>query len=209
MSVSPALPALLLALLGARSNATAPTPRVVCQADGRCSLSSLPPTLRDREVLEYLKSGLTTTLAISLSARDGRGRKVTAGARIDVRFEPWEEAFDVALVMPGAPAARQRLAAEADLHVWWSELTLFLTLAEEARGPARVNVELIPFSEEEQADARRWYAETLRAAPEAGAGTGAPAVPGIGEVLDSLTLTSIKRQGLLRFSWSVAIERVR
>jgi hypothetical protein len=206
MTNARALPVLLLALLGPRSAATAPTPRVICHADGRCAVSSLPPALRDAEVLDYLKSGLTTTLAVSLNARGGRGQKLSATGRIDVRFEPWQEAFDVAVTAPGTATERRRLASETALHDWWRELALSFALAEAAQGSARVSVELIPFSEEEQADARRWYAENLRAAPEPGAATGAP---GIGEVLDSLTLTSIKRQGVLRFSWSVAVERVR
>jgi hypothetical protein len=206
MIVPRLLPALLLALLGARSSWAAQAPRVVCHGDGRCSLSALPPALQDPEVLDYLKSGLTTTLAVSLSARGERGQKLAAAARIDVRFEPWEETFDVLVTGARAPSAKRRLASETDLHVWWRELTLSFALAGTARGWARVSVELIPFSEEEQADARRWYAETLRVAPGAAAGGGPP---GVGGVLDALTLTSIKRQGVLRFSWQSAIERVR
>jgi hypothetical protein len=210
MTAARALPALLFSLLGVCSSAAAPAPRVVCRVDGRCSVSALPAALRDPEVLDYLRSGLTTTLAVSLGARGERGEKLAAAARIDVRFEPWEEAFNVAVLVPGTAGEERRLPSEADLQAWWRDLTLSFGLAAAARGSARVSVELIPFSEEEQADARRWYAATLRAAPAGREGpAGDPGSSAIGGVLDALTLTSIKRHGVLRFSWTATVERVR
>ncbi len=199
---------LLLALLGLRSEALTPAPRVVCRSDGHCSVSALP-ALRGPEVLEYLKSGLTTTLVVSLMARGVRGERLAAALRIDVRFEPWDETFDVTVLVPGAAAQARRLGSEAELHTWWRELTLPFDLDAEARGTVRVSVELIPFSEEEQADARRWYAETLRAAPVGRAGpAGEVRSSAIGGVVDALTLTSIKRHGVLRFSWTAKLAGV-
>jgi hypothetical protein len=154
--------------------------------------------------LGHLKSGLTTTLAVSLSTRGERGEKLVSGGRIDVRFEPWEETFDVVVAVPAMPATRRRLASETELHAWWRDLALSFVLRSVPRGSAQVSVELIPFSEDEQADTRRWYAETLRGAPAADPGASA-----IGGVVDSLTLTSIKRRGVLRISWTATVERVR
>ncbi len=205
MSAGRAAAGLLLALLGLRSEAEAKAPSVLCRNDGHCSVSALP-ALRSPEVLEYLKSGLTTTLAVSLAARGVRGERLAAALRIDVRFEPWDETFEVTVLVPGAAAQARRLASEAELHAWWRDLTLPFGLAAEARGTVRVSVDLIPFSEEEQADARRWYAETLRAAPVGRAGpAGDVRSSAIGGIVDALTLTSIKRQGVLRFSWTAPL----
>jgi hypothetical protein len=204
MSVTRALPALLVVFLGVRADAATPMPRVICRDDGRCTVLALPAVLRDAEVLDYLRSGLTTTLAVSLSARGERGQKLAAAGRIDVRFEPWEESFDVEVRVPGSVARAQRVASERELHAWWRDLTLSFVLPVVARGSAQVHVELVPFSEEEQADARHWYAETLRAAPTGGTGSSA-----VGGVLDALTLTSIKRRGVLRFSWTAPVEPLR
>jgi hypothetical protein len=196
--------ALALTLLTAIASAAPAAPRVVCHGDGRWVISALPPTLRDPEVLDYLKSGLTTTLAVSLRARGVRGEKLSVAARIDVRFEPWEQFFDVRVLRADATAEARRVASEPELHAWWRDLTLSFVLPGVPRGSAQVSVELIPFSEDEQADTRRWYAESLRGALAADPGSSA-----IGGVFDALTLTSIKRQGVLRFSWSAAVERVR
>jgi len=201
-----------LALLGATAARAAPVPRLICQSDGRCALSALPPVLRDAEVLDFLRSGLTTTLVVSVNVRGEAGQKLSANVRIDVRFEPWEEAFDLEVMRPGAPTERLRMGSEALLHAWWRGLALALALPAGARGTASVSVELIPFSEKEQADTRRWYAEALRSsvpgrAGSAGGSGGDPS--GFGGVLDSLTITSIQRHGVLRFSWSSPVERVR
>ena len=78
-------------------------------------------------------------------------------------------------------------------------------------GTAKLEVDLVPFSEEEEADTRRWYAEALRSEPVGPASqvseSGTSQTPGLlTPVLDAVTLTSIKRHGVLRFSWSTRIE---
>lgn len=207
MTVAFGLLLLLSGPLMAPPGATTATPRVVCHVDGRCAVSRLPPALRDAEVLDYLKSGLTTTLSLSLAGRSERRQKLVTAVRIDVRFEPWEETFEVAVTPAVGRTERRGLASEAALHAWWSELTLAVTLPAALHGSARVSVELIPFSEKEQEDARRWYARTLRADSAGEAGSADAGLSGIDGVVDSLTLTSIKRRGVLRFSWSVQVER--
>jgi len=178
-----------------------PLPRVLCAAAGRCAVSRLPPTVADREVARYLRSGLTTTLLLTLSGRDPGRARLSASAAVEVRFEPWEEVFLVAVRVPGKAPERHRLATDAALGDWWRALRLELPLGASPRGEARLELVVIPFSEEEEADTRRWYAEALR---EAGPAT-SPSL-GLGEALDAMTLTSIKRKGVLRFSWSAHVE---
>jgi hypothetical protein len=179
-------------------------PHVACDAHGRCAVSHLPPIASDREVRRYLESGLTTSLVFTLSVRDRTGRRHEAGARVDVRYEPWEERFDL-WVFAAGESPRKEVVAPDKLAGWWSELRMSFTGLSEAAGAARVDVDLIPFSEEEEADTRRWYAETLRGGgvPRSGTdGLAASTLP----MLDALTLTSIKRHGVLRFSWSSPVD---
>ena len=176
-------------------------PQVLCAAGGRCAVSRLPPTVADREVARYLRSGLTTTLLLTLSGR-GEGRaRLSASAAVEVRFEPWEEVFHVAVRLPEKQPERLRLATDAALGDWWRALRLEFLLGALPRGQARLELVVIPFSEEEEADTRRWYAEALR---EAGPAT-SPSL-GLGAALDAMTLASIKRKGVMRFSWSARVE---
>jgi hypothetical protein len=204
---APWLLALLAGTLTAVAGPPPAAPRVVCGSEGRCVVSRLPPALADPEVLDYLKSGLTTTLSLSLSGRSERGRKLAAAVRIDLRFEPWEETFEVVIRPPAGPAERRGLASEAALHAWWHELALAVRLPATPRDSARVSLGLVPFSEEEEEDTRRWYARALRAASAGEAGSADAGLAGLDGVVDSLTLTSIKRKGVLSFSWSARVER--
>jgi hypothetical protein len=203
--------ALVAVLLCSSATSAAPAPRIVCRSDGNCSVSGLPPALQDAEVLDFLKSGLTTTLVVSLNARGEGGQKLSASIRIDVRFEPWEETFSLEVARPGTPPEGHKLANEVGLHAWWKNLTLAYGLSAEPRGTATVTFELVPFSEKEQADARRWYAEAMRSSASGRGGRtgGLGTDPSNLGMLDSLTITSIQRHGVLRFSWAAPVERVR
>ena len=191
-------------------------PVIACGSDGsgqHCLVSRLPPILSDREVVPYLKSGLTATFLITLSARDGRGLRMAAVSYVEMRFEPWDEAFVVVVVRPGISTKRFRLASLEHLESWWRALKLPFVLAAAAIGDARLEATLIPFSGEEERETRQWYAETLRANRQADGRRQADErsidrdLPRVGEVLDSLTLTSIKRHGVLHFEWSARVER--
>ncbi len=193
-------------------------PRLSCGTGGECVLSGLPPLLSDGDVRGYLRSGLTTTLALSLSAKGESGRRLASAARIDVRFEPWEEVFLVELSRTGHAVSRARLTSEEALRSWWAALRIELRLGERPKGRVSVELNLFPFSEEDEADTRRSYAETLRAerlrpvVRDEGSGAKGNEVKAdegsdlVGELLDTLTLTSIKRHGVRRFSWSVPVE---
>jgi hypothetical protein len=195
--------ALALALVGAAGDTV--RPQVACDGRGGCAVSHLPPIVVDREVRRYLESGLTTSLVFTFSARDRGGRRREASARVDVRYEPWEETFDLWVGTAGAPL-RKESVAPARLADWWAALRVPFAVAEGAVENARVDVDLIPFSEEEEADTRRWYAETLRggSVPRSGTDGAAATLP----MLDALTLTSIKRHGVLHFSWSAPVNGV-
>ncbi len=179
-------------------------PQVACGARGQCVVSRLPLVLTDREVLGYLKSGLTTTLGVSLSAKGDRGERLTASSSIDVRFEPWEEVFLVTTNRTGGRPELVRLSSERALHAWWVALRVSVALGGVPRKNVSVELSLIPFSEEEEADARRWYAQALRTERLRPRVDTTPEL--LGDMVDALSLTSIKRHGVLRFSWTVPVE---
>ena len=194
-----------------------PPPVIGCGVESsgqRCLVSRLPPVIADHDVVPYLTSGLTATFVLTLSAKDGHGRRMTAGMRIEVRFEPWNEVFFAVLVRPGAATEQLHLGSQEKLRAWWSALKLPFVMAHAIAGAARLEVTLIPFSGEEERETRQWYAETLRVdrrqADDRRSVDERPLdrdLSRVGEMLDSLTLTSIKRHGVLRFEWSVPVER--
>ena len=174
-----------------------PAPSVTCTRPGACQVSALPPLLADPEVQSHLRSGLTSTIVVTVLAR--RPRSAQAVAAVDVRFEPWEEVFLVRRPRPGNGPEELRLPNLYALQTWWAGLTLSLDVQLEAGTPAEVEVSVVPFSEAEAADARRWYAEALRRGDP-------PPTRGLGEALDAVTLTSIKRRGVVQFSWTVGVK---
>ena len=185
--------------LGAVALGAPPEPGPLLRCAGTtCVASRLPPVLADRDLERYLRSGLTTTLSLSLATRVPAGERRRTSVRIDVRFEPWDESFDVVLVAPPAPPKRERLASSSALVEWWSKLELAFPSHERAAGKAELDLEVIPFSEQEEAETRRWYADALGDDGDRGRPRES--------MLDALTLTSIKRHGVLKFSWSAQVE---
>jgi hypothetical protein len=222
----PAVPALFvlacLAVVGRTAIAGGQAPVIACGPGGtgqRCLVSRLPPILSDREAAPYLKSGLTSMFMFTLSARDERGQRMTAAMRVEVRFEPWDEVFFVSVVRPGIASEQFRLESLEKLQSWWRALGLPFALAAASAGVARLEVTLLPFSGEEETATRQWYAEALRVERRQAGGQRQTddrrrVSDGsldrdslrVGEMLDAMTLTSIKRHGVLRFEWSVPVE---
>ena len=206
MTPSPAVAgALLLAVLTAdRAYPDPARPRVLCGEEGSCKVSRLPPVLSDPEVMGYVTSGLTTTLLLTLSTRDERRTVRRRSARIELRFEPWEEVLHVRMAAQEGRPTRQQVP-KSGMEAWWRDLAVSFPGPAVAGGGAEVGIDVIPFSEEDEADARRWYAESLRrdSRADAGAAGGGAFAP----VLDALTLSSIKRHGVVRFSWTTSVER--
>jgi hypothetical protein len=204
-SIGRCLAAAALAGIGAAASAVdAPRrapPAVTCHADGTCRLSTLPPVLSDSELLGHLKSGLTTTLVLSLKIRKAQWNG-SSSARVDVRFEPWDEIFLVASFPPRDAPQRSRHSSLAALETWWKKLAVTFPVHAPPGAKARVTLRVVPFSEGEETETRQWYAQTLRRERQPRAGG---AEEGLGEMLDAVTLMSIKRRDAMELSWSVAV----
>jgi hypothetical protein len=112
-----------------------------------------------------------------------------------LRFEPWEEVFHASVA--GASAAVRERFPRASLDAWWRDARINFDSHPGAAGRASLEVDVIPFSEEDEADARRWYVGSLRRGES-------PQQPPT--MLEALTLSSIKRRGVVHFSWTAAVE---
>ncbi len=176
-------------------------PVVACRAEGACRLSALPPALSDPELVSYLKSGLTTTLVLTLKIKKAQWDGPPS-ARFDVRFEPWDEIYLVTVFAPRSAARRVQQPSLASLEAWWRSLTVTFPVRAPPRSKAQVTLTVVPFSADEEADTRRWYAQALRRERQP---SDRLDNDNLSEMLDAVTLLSIKRRDAMELSWSVPI----
>lgn len=179
------------------------------EAEEGVVLSGLPPILADDEVRAQLETGLTTTLLFHLEPRD---RDAPTGARVEIRYELWDEVFHVAAVTADGRLERSVLASFEDLGEWWSRLKLVVVApgtSWRAGRRARVVLDVVPFSQAERDDTERWFSEVIAAA----AGSGREEVDrspddreeSLGSVLSVLIATSIQRRALTTYQWAVQL----
>ena len=200
MSRAAAALAVLLPLL-ASPGWSASGPAYGRAADGALSIGALPEVLSRPEVRRHLTTGLTTGLLVGFEARGGDGRAVRGAARVDVRWEPWDEVFHVTVVDGAGRIRREEIASFERLAAWWSALEVVVM----PRAPATLNVprvelSVVPFSRSEQRDAQRWFssAPAPETADDAEAGPGESRLNG---VVDLLIATSIQRRSVVRYRW--------
>ncbi len=177
-------------------------------------VSRLPPILDDDEMRRQLDTGLTTSLVFRLTWRDRQGKKIEGGARAQIRYELWDELYEVAVLDGQGRLQRAQLATFDALAAWWSELRLVVLVASPAaelqdprfRPSARLSVDVVPFSRAEQQDTQRWFSESLE---KAGRGNTEEVARSVEEpeklsrVLGLLMATSIQRRAILTHRWSL------
>lgn len=152
--------------------------------------ASLPAAvLEDKSVKKQLGSGLTTTFVLAVRQRDTGA--VTA-ARMEVRYDLWDEVWLVKRVEFDGKADRQRIASADALEKWWrTPVRLFASNAE--RLTVQVELNVLPFSAAEEDDARAWITKS------GGVGTAS----GGGGLVDALIGTTISAKPLTSFRWNV------
>lgn len=173
-------------------------------------LARLPAILGEAEVKRQLATGLTTSFVFEARA-NGRGGKIRGLARIDVRYELWDEVYIVTRIDAAGRVARFKLPSAERLEAWWRELRLpALRIEPPGALPSKAEVRLrvIPFSQSEQLEAQRWFSQALSAEGAGGAGAVSevedqPA--SLAQVLNVLLATSIGRQALLEYAWTVTV----
>jgi len=213
-----AMPLVLTTVLGtavpgppARAQRAAPTPAPHLEAGtgGHWLLTALPPILADDEVEPNLTSGLTSSFVIQLSGRDRNGGKLAGGARVQVRYELWDEVFHTATLDVAGHLERRTATSFAELAEWWRSLRLAVLEPPDLSPGAgiRITIDLVPFSRSEQDDAQRWFADALDHSGHSSAeelSQSADESPGrLTQVLHLLMATSIRRRALTTYRWTV------
>jgi hypothetical protein len=176
---------LLLLPLAAQAQ---PNPVFVAQP-GRVVAAVLPaPILGQRDVDRQLRSGLTTTFVLVALQRDS-GRR--GAARIEIRFDLWDEVWVVRRIEIDGKEDRQRIASRESLEKWWSvPVRIFAAAAD--RVALNVTLTVLPFSAAEGEDARRWIASTDGVGPPDG---GSPLVAAlIGTTLSAKPIRAYRWQ---------------
>jgi hypothetical protein len=194
----------LLALL-ARPGAAVPAPAIESAREG-IVISRLPPILGEEEVRKQLGTGLTTSFAFEATARNAT-EKVKGGARVDVRYDLWDEIYIVTRIDASGHAARVTLPSFERLAEWWRDARLVVIRGPAATGVVTVEIGLrvIPFSQAEQLDAQRWFSQALSGEKTGSAGAVSDAVEdqpeSFSQVINLLMATSIGRPALLEYQW--------
>lgn len=194
---------LMLAAAAAEAAPGARGPAYIIARDGTLVLGGLPEIVSRPEVRPHLTTGLTTTFLISVNASaEGAGR-TRGAARVDIRWEPWDEVFHVAAFGADGRTRKESLPSLERLAAWWRglELPAALGLSPGTAWEVKVEVDVLPFSSSEQRDAQRWFSSSL--GPET---TGGPPRASEGEsrlngVVDLLMATSIGRRSVVRYAW--------
>ncbi|MCH9651213.1 MAG: hypothetical protein K0U98_23515 [Deltaproteobacteria bacterium] len=180
-------------------------------------LSGMPMILNHEEVSRHLTTGLTTTFAFRFETAAKVGGKARGGARVEIRYELWDEVFHtVTLGMDGRPV-RHQLTTLEELHTWWRELRVPL-LDLRARAPASnangsIEIDIVPFSKAERDDTQRWlYDSALRA----GSTAQSPSLEdradrspttrnSLEQVFGVLIATSLRSRAVTSFRWQAKV----
>lgn len=176
---------LLLAALSARAQQ-----RPAFTMQSGVIAASLPASvLQDKSVKKQLGSGLTATFI--LSARQRETGDLTA-ARMEVRYDLWDEVWLVRRVEFDGRTDRQRITSAEALEKWWrAPVRLFASRA--SRVVLQVELNVLPFSAAEEDDARAWITKS------GGVGTAA----GGSGLVDALIGTTISAKPITSFRWNV------
>jgi hypothetical protein len=174
-------------------------------------LFHLPPVFGEEEVRKQLGTGLTTSFAFEATGRTVESGKIKGAARVDVRYDLWDEIYIVTRIDATGHASRVTLPSFERLAEWWRDTRLVLIRGPGAAGLASVEVALrvIPFSQAEQLDTQRWFSQALSAEKSGSAGAVSEAVEdqpeSFGQVINLLMATSIGRPALLEHSWRLPV----
>jgi hypothetical protein len=208
--LSAALPALPALAATPASAASGPEPPALELRERALAVSTLPPILARPEVRPHLSTGLTTTFAVEVNAVDAQGHRAKGGGRIDVRYELWDEVFLVSATGADGRAHRESLPSFDRLLAWWRGLVLPVLAADplSASGPWRVAVRLsvIPFSQSEQRDTQRWLTESIERRERGDAAAPRARPEPLSGTLDALIATSIQRQRLVGYDWTLVFQ---
>lgn len=163
-------------------------PTFTVQSGGNVVATLPVSVLHSPAVRKQLASGLTTTFVVA-----ARQQQRVTGARLEIRFDLWDEVWHVRRVEPDRREERQRLASMDALEKWWHTPLRIFNAADRAM-PLQVELNVLPFSASEEEDARQWIAK--------GGGAARPSGEGLVDVLIGTTLSA---KPIIRWRWEVQV----
>jgi hypothetical protein len=173
-------------------------------------LAGLPSLLHRADIRKQLDSGLTATLAFEVRTTGVSPQKLRGGARVDVRYELWDEIYLVTRLDASGKRERLRFDSFDKLGHWWRDVRLPVLPLPRASGPwqAEVRLRVIPFSQAEQQKTQRWLTESMAGDGDGSAGAVSQALEdrpvSFSQVLQLLVATSIGRPALFEQEWNLA-----
>jgi hypothetical protein len=153
-------------------------------------LVALPDSvLKQRVVRARLDSALTTTFILKSRIRGQTGESV---ARIEVRYDLWDEVYRV------RRAAIQQVVKPQEMDPWWRTP---IDTGLKAGNRATIEMELIvlPFSATEESDAREWLSKSGAARDSSSADSNG--------VISVLIGTTLSARPVLSYRWTAEIVR--
>ncbi|MGA7616939.1 MAG: hypothetical protein WBX15_17345 [Thermoanaerobaculia bacterium] len=169
----------------------------------------LPSSLLSKEIIqERLQSGLTTTFLV-----DAKFGGAARQARIEVRYDPWDEVYLARVVDGSGRSDLLRVGDLQALRAWWTAQPLRLfSVARGEPGRVMVGLRVLPFSPSEEQETRDWIGEaaglTSRGASEAAdisKEDNTRNAPGSGGIIDALIATSIQARPVLTYRWTIGL----
>lgn len=165
---------------------------VFAAAPGGIVTAALPDTvLQDPAVHKQITSGLTTVAVIIVTEK---GTKSMGVARLEMRYDLWDEVWIVRKIEADGHVDRQRIASFDALLQWWHSPTRIFS-STGTRAVLNVELRLLPFSAAEEQDARDWISKS--------GGVASPAAEG--NFVQTLIATTITARPITTYRWPVDI----
>jgi hypothetical protein len=183
--------ALLLILVAGVAAAQQHQPTILL-SDDRVLVALPDYVLKDRGVHARLQSALTTTFILKARVRGAKSESI---ARIEIRYDLWDEIYRV--TRTGRNRAAPQLIAKALLEQWWHTP---IEIARLGGNRATIDIELVvlPFSSAEESDAREWLSKSGGARdPSSDAKS----------VVDVLIGTTLNARPIVSYNWSAEVVR--
>jgi hypothetical protein len=184
-----------LALAGAATaRAQQPVLAFTVQPGGTVAATLPLSILHDASVTKQLNGGLTTTFLVVARQRENR---IVTGARIEVRYDLWDEVWLVRKIEFDRKSERQKLTSMEALEKWWKTPVRLLATGAD-RLALQVDLSVLPFSAAEEEDARQWISKSGGVGTAGGEGGG-------GGLVDVLIGTTLSAKPINSYRWNVEL----
>lgn len=144
---------------------------------------------QEPKITTQIQSGLTTTMLVTVVGKDQA--KTRGGARVDIRFEPWDEIYHVVVWHHDGVRETLELASQDKLYQWLSSGKIRV-VPQKTAPRYLVVLQVLPFSKTEQVETQKWFSRTLAGNQQ-----------GRGYMLDLIFAASIKRKTSRKYQWAV------